>query len=242
MNAAHQRSLTPVLAVTAVVLGALLLLLLSGVGSKVHWGAQRSLTPLPPASSAAGLPAPLPLEQFAVVWQKPLFSPDRKPVPLMANPGAGLGDLELSGIILTPNLRMALLRDKSDDHREVRLHEGQSLPDGSVTLFEVRPRSALFDTPAGRTELKLPAGAPFDGQKPDAATTAPADQSAPAGAMIITGPGSAGKPEARPGNGRGPRARNPQEDQSKQPFLDQLRQTIQKRRAANAAAANEGVR
>jgi general secretion pathway protein N len=242
MNAAHQRSLTPVLAVMAVVLGALLLLLLSGVGSKVHWGALRSLAPLPPASNAASLPAPLPLEQFAVVWQKPLFSPDRKPVPLMANPGAGLGDLELSGIILTPNLRMALLRDKNDDHREVRLHEGESLPDGSVTLFEVRPRSALFDTPAGRTELKLPAGAPFDGQKTDAAATAPAGQSAPAGAMIITGPSSAGKQETRSGNGPDPRARNPQQNQSRQLFLDQLRQNIQKRRAANAAAANEGVR
>jgi general secretion pathway protein N len=111
-----------------------------------------------------------------------------------------------------------------------------------VTLFEVRPRSALFDTSAGRTELKLPAGAPFDGQKTDAAATAPADQSAPAGAMIIIGPGNAGKPETRSGNGHDPHARNPQEDQSKQPFLDQLRQNIQKRRAAAAAAANEGVR
>ena len=61
------------------------------------------------------------------LWRKPLFSPDRKPAPRMASDGAGLGDLELTGIILTPTLRMALLRDKNGDHREVRLREGQSI-------------------------------------------------------------------------------------------------------------------
>ena len=105
MNAAHQRSLTPVLVVTTIVLGSLLLLLLGGIGSKVHWNAPRSLPPLPSAGNAASLPVALPLEQFAVVWQKPLFSPDRKPVTRMASAGAGLG--LTSAPIGDPNVKIA---------------------------------------------------------------------------------------------------------------------------------------
>lgn len=242
MNAAHQRSLTPVLAVTAIVLGSLWLLLLAGVGSKVHWNAPRSLAPLPSVGNATSLPAPLPLEQFAVVWQKPLFSPDRKPVARMASAGAGLGDLELTGIILTPTLRMALLRDKNGDHREVRLREGASLPDGSVTLLEVHPRSAVFATPSGQTELKLPAGALFDGQKAGPAE-ASTGQDVPAGAMMSIEPQhGADGPENRSRNGGNePQMKPAPENKLQQRALDRLRQNIQKRRAADAAAANAGV-
>src|SRR5690606_13344216 len=74
VNAANQRQLTPVLVVIAVLLGAVLLLLLSGVGRDAQWDAARPSAALPPAGSAAGLPPPLPLQQFALVWQKPLFS------------------------------------------------------------------------------------------------------------------------------------------------------------------------
>lgn len=82
MNAANQRQLTPLLVVIAALLGALLLLLLGGLGRGVRWDSPRPLAPLPPAASAADLPRPVPLQHFALVWQKPLFSPDRKPVAL----------------------------------------------------------------------------------------------------------------------------------------------------------------
>ncbi|MGH8159474.1 MAG: hypothetical protein ACREPQ_15235 [Rhodanobacter sp.] len=237
MNAAHQRRLTPVLGVTAVALGLIWMLLLGGVGSKVHWLAPRALAPLPPAGNANNLPAPIPLERFAVVWQHPLFSPDRKPTPRMASAGAGLGDLELTGIILTPTLRMALLRNKNGDHAEVRLREGASLPDGSVTLVKVQPRSATFDTSAGQTELKLPAGAPIDqprtNQPGGEAAGTPASHDAPpsTGPLMNVLPGPVA-PQAKP----------PPESPSQQKALERLRETIQKRRAGNAAAANAGVR
>lgn len=241
MNAAHQRSLTPALVATAVVLASLLLLLLGGVGSGVHWKAPRPLPPLSPVDGAANLPAPLPLEQFAVVWQKPLFSSDRKPAARMASDGAGLGDLELTGIIITPTLRMALLRDKNGDHREVRLREGASLPDGGVTLLEVHPRSAVFATSAGQTELKLPAGAPFDGQKAGTAD-APVSADVPAGAMMNVQPHDPGGPANRGANDQAPQAKPQPVNQSQQKALERLRENVQKRRAAAAAAANAGVR
>jgi general secretion pathway protein N len=243
MNAANQRQLTPILAVIAVLLGAALLLLLSGIGRGAQWNAPRALAALPPAGNPADLPQPLPLEKFALVWQKPLFSPDRKPVAHAADGGSNLGDLELTGIILTPDLRMALLRDKSGD-KQVRLHEGESLPDGSVKLVEVRARSALFDSSAGRTELKLPAGAPIDDSR-----TAPAANASPGdGTVMQVEPGAAEmtRPESRSGDGHGiivPSPMSaPQQRPAPDPAAERLRQNIQKRRAARAAAANEGVR
>ena len=240
MNAANQRQLTPILAALAVLLGAALLLLLSGIGRGVQWDAPRSLAALPPAGNAADLPQPLPLQKFALVWQKPLFSPDRKPVAHAADGGSNLGDLELTGIILTPGLRMALLHDKNGD-KQVRLHEGESLPDGSVKLVEVRSRSALFDSSAGRTELKLPAGAPIDESK----TPATANAGPGAGTIMRVEPDAAGMgaPGSRSGDPiMGAPQQRPAPTPAAESAAERLRQNIQKRRAARAAAANEGVR
>jgi general secretion pathway protein N len=230
MNAANQRQLTPVLAVIAVLLGGLLLLLFAGIGRTLRWDAPRTQATLPPAGNPSQLPRPVPLQQFALVWQKPLFSPDRKPVAHVANGGSSLGDYDLTGIILTPGLHMALLHDRNGD-RQVRLHEGESLPDGSVTLVEVRPRSALFDSSAGRTELKLPAGAPIDSPKEGA----PADsgnRNAPSDAMMrVVPPGPPAAPAPPSSN-----------THSAESSVERLRENIQKRRAAQAAATHQGVR
>lgn len=248
MNAANQRQLTPVLAAIAVVLGAALLLLLSGVGRSAHWNAPRTLAPLPPAGNPADLPQPVPLQQFALVWQKPLFSPDRKPVAHAADGGSSLGDLDLTGIILTSSLRMALLHDKNGD-KQVRLHEGESLPDGSVTLVEVRPRSALFDSSAGRTELKLPAGAAID-NKPGAGA-GPDQRDTGDNAAMHNSSGDAGTPPGVILSGNGdviqspssaPQQQRPAPVNAPESAADRLRKNIQKRRAARAAAAHEGVR
>ncbi|HEY8682975.1 MAG TPA: hypothetical protein VIM06_07370 [Rhodanobacter sp.] len=246
MNAANQRRLTPVLAVIVLLLGALFLLLLSGVGRKLHWAASRAPAPLPPASDLTDLPRALPLAQFALVWQKPLFSPDRKPIAHAVDGGSNLGDLELTGIILTPKLRMVLLHDKNGD-RQLRLHEGEALPEGSVTLVEIRPRSALFDSSAGRSELKLPAGAPFDDKKTDdGAPQAPGDatvRAVPGGAGVRKehpGLGAQREHERRSGDGHGTMT-PPQpasEDHSPASFLERARENAQRRRAARAAASH----
>ena len=241
MNIAHQRRLTPVLGVLAVVLAALFLLLLGGVGRGVHWTPPRSLPPLPPAGNSADLPQPVPLQQFSIVWQQPLFNPERKPTAHAAAGGSNLGDLELTGIIITPDLRMALLHDKNGN-REIRLRQGAALPDGSVTLVEVHQRSAVFDTSAGRTELKLPAGAPID--QPRGSASGGRDQPPPspgaASVRVQQGAGTAPKFETGPAPRRDQPATSPERDQPPQSALERLRRTIQKRRAERAAASHEG--
>jgi len=234
VNAASQRQLTPWLVALVVLLGAVLLLLLAGVGRGAQWGQPRALAPLPPAGNPANLPQPVPLQQFALVWQKPLFSPDRRPVAHAAAGGSSLGDLELTGIILTPGLRMALLHDRNGD-RQVRLREGEALPDGSVKLVELRPRSALFDSAAGRTELKLPAGAPIDQPRGgvDARGEAAVPDDAGAPAADRSGSGQATIVPMHPAPAAAP-------DSARESAAERLRKSIQKRRAARAAATHEG--
>lgn len=233
MNAASQRRLTPLLVIVALLLGALWLSLLAGFGRGVRWNAPRA-TALPPSTGKhAGLPAPLPLAEFAPVWQQSLFSPDRKPEAHAANGGSSIGDLALTGIILTPQLHMALLHDKNGN-KELRLREGQSLPDGSLHLVEVKPRSVILDSTQGRTELKLPAGAPIDTAKPAPATAAPPQddgQSAGADTVQRVQSLSQGVPHQAP----------PQYNQQQIDRLRKLKAAIQQRRAASQAANPEGA-
>jgi general secretion pathway protein N len=189
MNAAAQRRLTPVFGAAVAVLGVVLLSLLFGVGRGVQWDAPR-VTPPPPALHNVALPTPPALQSFAQVWEHPLFSSDRKPIVSSGGDSGGvsLGDLQLTGVILTSTLRMALLGpahgndnngNKSDDSQEVRVKEGANVPDTAWKLIKVLPRSAVFASPSGRTELKLPAGAPID---------QPVTNNAPPDAISMSGP------------------------------------------------------
>lgn len=248
MNAAGQRRLTPILGGIAAVFALLLLLLLVGIGRGVQWGPPRPAAPLPEAREQ-GLPTPVPLEQFAVVWQQPLFNPDRKPALRAASGGASLGDMQLTGIILTPALHMALLRDKSGD-REVRVREGDTLPDGSWRLAELKPRAAVFESASGRTELDLPAGAPIDA--PKAPTNAPpgmppSPNSAagnppvlPAGGMVVNMPPAQAAPFPVPAAPPPPQQQTINDAQADR--IRQLKEAIQKRRAQQQQeASTEGA-
>ena len=213
MNAASQRRLTPMLLVLLTVLAGLWLLLLSGIGSHAHWPVASLPSAAPVADRAAPLPPPVPRNRFAVIWQRPLFDPDRRPAAPVTDNGS-IGELELTGVIVTPTLHMALLHDRQGN-RELRLRRGETLPGGSLTLVEVKPRSAVFDTASGRVELRLPAGAAID------ASAAPHD----AMPEVDDPPPAASVPETSDTPAQRIRA---------------LREIIQKRRAAQAAAVHEG--
>jgi general secretion pathway protein N len=171
MNAAAQRRLTPVCAAAVAVFGIAFLSLLFGVGRGVTWDAPRTTPPLPAMHSVA-LPTPPALQTYAQTWEHPLFSSDRKPmVSNGGSEGVSIGDLQLTGVIITPTLHMALLGSahptKDDPGQDVRVREGAMLPDSSWKLIKVLPRSAIFASSSGRTELKLPAGAPIDQSNSD---------------------------------------------------------------------------
>lgn len=269
MNAAGRRRLTPLLLALALLLGAWFLLMLAGIGGGVRWAPPRTPAPLP-AWHPAALPVPVPLEHFAQVWQQPLFSPDRKPVAQAGSGGGQLGDMQLTGIILTPGLHMALLQDKQGN-KEVRVREGATLPDGSWTLVELQPRAAVFESTSGRTELRLPAGAPITavGGAPAPASTTQIPNELPTEPESNRPPldpqsQPKGNPNGNPADGNGGERPNDNGDGTGAPSggqtlsalrgpspteaqqaqrIRQLRAAILQRRAAQAAAAaHEGDR
>lgn len=235
------------LVLAAAVLGALLAALVLGAGQGVRWNPPHDVASLPPGGKAAALPPPKPLEQFALVWQKPLFSPDRHPSAVADAEGA-VGDLALTGVIITRDLRMVLAHDKSNN-RDLQLIEGKATPDGRWTLVEVHPRSAVFDAPDGRVELKLPAGAPFDKRSgPEAPLPGAAEMRREGN---LGGDEDTQDDDANPPQGLrmgiSPRAGRPQRPRQDQAQLQaerirQLNAVIQKRRAEQARSAQKGVR
>lgn len=263
MNAADQRKLTPILAALTVALGACVLLLAAGIGRDAHWDPAATLPPLPVASVANQPPPSKPLQQFALVWQKPLFNPDRQPLARATDGRSSIGDFTLTGVIMTPTLRMALLHNRNGD-KELRVHEGQASADGGMTLVEIRARSAIFDSPVGRVELLLPSGAPIQARTPDTAT-AGLNQGPPTDsrAMAATNPPeAAATPDGRMNDSRAMAMQPPDEVQrtpqgaappqavtTRQPPAQpaptsttaRVRETAKQRRAAQAAAPREGV-
>jgi general secretion pathway protein N len=248
MNAAAQRRLTPAFGVAVAVFGVALLSLMFGAGRSVSWDPPRPVPPLP-AVHAVNLPTPPPLQSYAQTWEHPLFSADRKPIVTQSggSEGVSLGDLQLTGIILTPGLHMALLGPTNskggDEDKQVSVREGSTLPDSTWKLIQVLPRSAIFASPSGRTELKLPAGAPIDQKQPAQ------NASQPQGAIPMNQPPQGENPG--PGSGQPEPAENgvlmrpappppvrPNDAQAER--LQKLRAAILKQRSQQQQTGNQG--
>lgn len=138
------------------------LLALFGLGGRI---APRATDP----SLAANLPQPRaatasrvgPLGQYAQIAARPAFNADRRPRAFFIE-GQGQGnaaqafDYVLSGVLITPQLQMAILQPGSGDGLSLRVKVGES-PEGNAgwRLAELHPRSAVFDSPDGRRTLEL---------------------------------------------------------------------------------------
>ncbi|MGN6790507.1 MAG: hypothetical protein ACTHJP_13390 [Rhodanobacteraceae bacterium] len=162
MNATDRRRLTPAFAIIAAILLVLLIALWAGLGRGAHWHDDAAPMQLPAVGAATPAPAVPPLDQFAEVWQHPLFSPTRTPETAATGDGGSSGNLELTGVIMLPHLKMAILHDKSNG-RDYRVVEGQPAQDGPV-LVELHPRSAVIEVSGSRQQLQLiPGPAPDSG-------------------------------------------------------------------------------
>lgn len=125
-----------------------------------------------------------PLPQYAAVGERPLFDEDRRPKPFFIE-GTGGGDaapasdFELSSVLITPTLRMAILQP-AQGGEPVRMKLGEAneaLPGWRLT--ELAPRSAVLEGPEGRRTLELRVFAGGEAPAPaDAATPAPAASNA----------------------------------------------------------------
>lgn len=100
-----------------------------------------------------------PASAFADIEARPLFNDDRKPTPLDATAGdiaeeapANPLNVILTGVIVTPELRIAMLRDNARNE-SVTLKVGMPLEgdQASWTLIEVKPQGATFRNAANET-------------------------------------------------------------------------------------------
>ncbi|HEX5960832.1 MAG TPA: hypothetical protein VFY97_06255 [Rhodanobacteraceae bacterium] len=165
MNAADRRRLTPALALVAALLLVVLVALWLGLGRGARWRDAANPPSLPQAGTAAPLPVVSPLTDYAEVWQRPLFSPTRTPEAVGGSEEAASGNLELTGVIMLPGLRMAILHDKTNA-RDYRVVEGRPSREGPA-LVELHPRSAVVEVSGSRLQLRLiPGPAPGAGDAP----------------------------------------------------------------------------
>ena len=154
-------------AILAGVCGVLLLLALAmqfGFGRGYSW-LQPDVDSAHVASVAIDkTPFKLPAEtQFADTTARPLFNDDRKPTPDSPDapdtpppPKVPL-NIALTGVILTPQLHLAMVHDKLKN-KDVALKEGMPMDgdQGGWTLTKVNPRSAVFrETSGEEVEVEL---------------------------------------------------------------------------------------
>lgn len=201
MNAADRRRLTPSLGTVAAVLLLVLIALWLGLGRGAHWHDKAVPPKLPPLGTSLPAPTVPPLDQYAVVWQHPLFNPSRTPEAASGNGDEATGDLQLTGVIMLPNLKMAILHDKTNN-RDYRIIEGQPSR-GGPTLVELHPRSAVVETSGSRVNLQLVPG-PAPGASAPAQDGAQPPESAEQGASAMVSrqaQGDSGRPVPTAGPG-----------------------------------------
>lgn len=169
-----------------------------GVGRGYHWAAPGGAAPdeLPSVASIQGEAASLgPASQYAEVSARPLFNEDRKPTP----PDAADGDkaeipkvplnVTLTGVIITPQVKLAMLRDNAKGEA-LSLREGMPLPgDQAVwTVAEIQPRKVVFRGGNDETsELPLDVAAVTPAAStPRAAPPPPPPAATPPGSAPVT--------------------------------------------------------
>ena len=122
------------------------------------------------SSDVPQLEQPKPIEQYAEIINRPVFNESRQPViggefpdgdeeELAGAQDVEAPDVELAGVVITPDVRVATLRVKGEDVSLMAL-EGQPLEGdfGSWRVSRVEPRSAVLESASGdqvRLELQI---------------------------------------------------------------------------------------
>ena len=98
-----------------------------------------------------------PIENYAEVGTRPLLMFDRRPGIVQAAPGDTSGaelDVTLGSVLITPNLKMAVLRENQGGAvRRVRL--GDVVEGTGWRLVQLDPRRAVLEGPTGQRSLDL---------------------------------------------------------------------------------------
>lgn len=192
------------------------------------------------------LPAPAPerlgpLNQYADIAARPLFSDNRQPQPFYIagkeeNAAAPPSfDWVLSSVLITPQLKLAILQTPQGGEG-VRVKLGEELAGQSGwRLAELQPRSAVFEGPEGRRALELRV---FDGKggvPPTQVRAAAPPPVIPPGGAQVTGGASVPVPvmpnAPATAQNQPPAEAPPAPPQSTEEQMEAIRKRIEARRA-----------
>jgi general secretion pathway protein N len=177
MSAAQQRLPTMLLGAFAGWSLLVLVAVQTGLGARYSLHPDdASLVPELPRLDLSRAQTPLgALSDYAQVGERPLFNPDRRPIPPpAAGPVEGAPpapppfDVVLTSVILSGDTRIAIVLDKkSNKSQSVKLGDALAGEQSAWKLVELAPRKAVFESPAGRSEAELRV---FDGSGGEAPT------------------------------------------------------------------------
>jgi general secretion pathway protein N len=121
---------------------------------------QEPPAPTPAKTPAASTPASFtlpPAQRFAVVTERPLFSPDRKPLQRTGDTAGAWSSFVLTGIIITPQSREAMVLH-GKPQTVAHIQEGQVLEGWTIT--SIYPDRVVVRDGINEHELKLASKAP----------------------------------------------------------------------------------
>lgn len=164
--------------------------------------------PALPALDLSQARSPLqPLETYADIGERPLFSDDRRPLPPPEEeavaeeappPPAAPLDIAVTSIIMTPDVRIAIVTDnKTGSSQSLRVGQTLEGEQSAWTLAELEPRKAVFSGPTGRSSVDLRV---FNGTGAQAPSPAPSAAAA-SGEEAAASPAQAQDPVAEPSAG-----------------------------------------
>lgn len=162
----------------------MLVLALAGLGGRIATLPLGPPVPLPALGAAASV-APLePLDRYAEISSRPLFSTNRQPQPFFLE-GQGQEqasndfDFVLSSVLITRNTRLAIVQP-TQGGASVRFRQGEAEPaHPRWRLVDVQPRSATFEGPDGVRTLELRVFDGRGGQPPTRSSPPAPPQGAP---------------------------------------------------------------
>jgi general secretion pathway protein N len=161
MSTRGAKLLSLILAGACAVLFLFALTLQFGLGRGYTWLEQDGEVGVVSTSSIDRTPFKLaPESAFVATQARPLFNEDRKPSPdepdePVQQASAPL-NIALTGVVLTPNVRLAMIQDKVKNN-SVALKEGMPMPgdQGGWTLTRINPRSAIFHEQTSGEEVEV---------------------------------------------------------------------------------------
>ncbi len=188
-----------------------------------------------------------PISQYAEIGVRPLFSENRRPQTFTINPEgdqaqANTFDYILTSVLMTPAVKLAILKPAGDTAKPVRVKLGEALETAPQwTLASLQPRSAIFRGPEGEKTLELRVFDGIGGLLPPRPGMPPPPAAGPIPAPPVVQPGQQGPIPQPPQNAvNNPSGSQPDvvqptnadgEGTSTQAQLEAIRKRIEARRA-----------